>query len=58
MTLSLTAQKVQKVVKCCQKPLISHSATVLQLTRVTGFLSSTIQALEPAKIQLRFLRQQ
>ena len=28
------------------------------LTRVVGLLSSTIQALEPAKIQLRFLQQQ
>ena len=28
------------------------------LTRVAGLLSSTIQAVEPGKVQLRFLQQQ
>ena len=58
MTLSLTPYKVQKVVKTCQNLLRSHSTTLLELTRVVGLLSSTIQAVEPAKIQLRFLQQQ
>ena len=58
MTLSLTPEKVQKVVKTCQNLLRSHSTTLLELTRVVGLLSSTIQAVEPAKIQLRFLQQQ
>ena len=58
MTLSLTPEKVQKVVKTCQNLLRSHSTTLLELTRVLGLLSSTIQAVEPAKIQLRFLQQQ
>ena len=55
MTLSLTPEKVQKVVMSL---LRSHSTTLLELTRVVGLLSSTIQAVEPAKIQLRFLQQQ
>ena len=55
MTLSLTPEKVQKVVKTCQNNLRSHSTTLLELTRVIGLPSSTIQAVEPAKIQLRFL---
>ena len=58
MTLSLTPEKVQKVVKTCQNFLRGHSTTLLELTRVVGLLSSTIQAVEPAKIQLRFLQQQ
>ena len=42
----------------CQNFLRSHSTTSLELTRVVGLLSSTIQVVEPAKIQLRFLQQQ
>ena len=53
-TLSLTPVKVQKIVKTCQNLLRNHSATLLELTRVVGLLSSTIQAVEPAKIQLKF----
>ena len=58
MTLSLTPQKLQKVVKTCQNLLRSHSITILELTRVIGLLSSTIQAVEPEKIQLRFFQKQ
>ena len=50
MTLSLTPEKVQKVVKTCQNLLRSHSTTLLEFTRVMGLLSSTIQAVEPEKI--------
>ena len=42
----------------CQNLLRRHSTTLLELNRVIGLLSSTIQAVEPAKIQLRFLQQQ
>ena len=55
MTLSLTAEKVQKVVKTRQSILRSHPTTLLELTRVIGLLSFTIQAVEPQKFQLRFL---
>ena len=58
MTLSLTPVKVQKIVKTSQNLLRSHSATLLELTRVVGLLSSTIQAVESAKIQLRYFQQQ
>ena len=50
MTLSLTPEKVQKVVQTCQNLLRSHSTTVLELNMVIGLLSSTIQAVKPAKI--------
>ena len=49
MTLSLTAENVQKVVRTCKNLLRSHSTTLLELTRVIGLLLSTIQAVEPAK---------
>ena len=56
MTLSLTPENVQKVVKTCQSLLRSHSTTLLELTRVVGFLSYIIQAVKPPMIQLRFLQ--
>ena len=55
--LSLTPEKVQKVVKTCQKCLRNNSKALLELIRVISLLSSTIQGVEPAKIQLRFLQQ-
>ena len=58
MTLPKRPEKVQKVVKTCQNLLRSHCTTLLELTRVVGLISSTIEAVEPAKIQLRFLQQQ
>ena len=44
--------------RCNQNFLRGHSTTLLELNRVIGLLSSTIQEVEPAKIQLRFLQQQ
>ena len=54
----MTAEKVQKVVKTCQNLLSSHFTTLVELTRVMGLLSSTIEAMEPVKIQLTFLQLQ
>ena len=54
MTLSLPSEKVQKVAKTCENLLRSHSTNLLESTRVVGLLSSTIQAVEPGKIQLNF----
>ena len=42
----------------CQNLLRSCATTLLDLTKAIGLLSSTIQAVEPAKIPLRFLQQQ
>ena len=50
MTLSLKPKKLQKVVKTWQNLLRSHSITLLELNRVVGLLSSTMQAVEPPKI--------
>ena len=38
MTLSLTREKVQKVIKTCQNLLRSHSTTVLEFARVISLL--------------------
>ena len=56
MNLSMTPEKIQKFVKTCQNLLRIHSITFLELTRVIGLLSSTIQAAEAVKIHLRFLQ--
>ena len=55
MTLSLTAEKVQKIVKTRQSILRSRLTTLLELTRVIGLLLFTLQAVEPEKFWLRFL---
>ena len=61
MTLPLTLEKLQKISRPLQKDFLrpaQESTTLLELARVVGLLSFTIQAVEPAKIQLRFFQQQ
>ena len=58
MTLSLSPEKAQKVAKTCQSLVRNYSTTPLKLANVVGLLLSTIQAVELAKIQLRFLQKQ
>ena len=50
MTLLSTTAKIQKIVQTCQNLLRSHSTTFLELTKVIILLSSTIQAVDRAKI--------
>ena len=53
MTLALTEEKMK-----CQN-LLSHSqTTVLELTKLISLMSSTVQAVLPARLQLRYLQQQ
>ena len=53
MTLALTEEKMK-----CQN-LLSHSqTTVLELTELISLISSTVQAVLPARLQLRYLQQQ
>ena len=52
MILSFT----QKVVRTFQDLLRSHSITSLELIKVVGLLSPTLQAVTAIKIQLRFFR--
>ena len=55
MTFSLTTEKVQIVPKTCQDLPRIHYTTLLDLAKVIGLLSSTVQVVEPAKIQVMFL---
>lgn len=55
MTFSLTTEKVQILPKTCQDLPRIHYTTLLDLAKVIGLLSSTVQVVEPAKIQLMFL---
>ena len=48
----------QKVAKTCQSLLRNYSTTPLKLANIVGLLLSTMQAVELAKIQLRFLQKQ
>jgi len=51
MILSLTAEKLRKVKAHCSE------TTVLDLTKLIGLLSSTSQAVMPARLEFRFLQQ-
>ena len=58
MTLALTEENIEKVILKCQN-LLSHSQTnVLELTKLIGLMSSTVQAILPACLKLRYLQQQ
>ena len=58
MTLSLPEKKVSKVQKQCQELLQKAQVSILELTKLIGLLSSTIQAVLPAQINFRYLQQQ
>ena len=51
-SLSLPLQNVQKVQEECK-----NWTSILKLTKLLGFLSSTIQAVVPARLQIRNLQQ-
>ena len=56
LELSLNKTKVQKVVSECQNLLNNPQTSILELTRVIGLLTSTIQAVLPARLNCRFLQ--
>ena len=58
MTLSLTEKKVSKVQKQFLELLQKKQVLILELTKVIGLLSLTIQAVLPAQINFRYLQQQ
>ena len=55
MTLSLTQKKVQKIKSPCLEVYRAQEITLLELTRLLGTLSSTIQAIFSARFQFRCL---
>ena len=58
MILALAEEKMKKVILKCQN-LLSHPQTiVLELTKLISLMSSTVRAVLPARLQLRYLQQQ
>ena len=58
MTLSLSAEKIGKTKDQCLRLYKASEVSLLDLTKLVGTLSSTIQAVLPARLQFRFLQQQ
>ena len=58
MTLALIEEKMKKVILKCQNLLSHPQTTVLELRKLIGLMSSTVQAVLPARLQLRYLQQQ
>ena len=58
VTLALTEEKIEKVILKCQNLLSHPQTTVLESTKLIGLMSSTVPAVLPARLQLRYLQQQ
>ena len=58
MTLAITEQKMEKVILKCQNLLSHPQTTGLGLTELTDLMSSTVQTVLPAHLQLRYLQHQ
>ena len=56
LEISLTEERIQKVKTKCQNLLKEPATSILELTRVTGSFTSTIQAVLPARLLCRYLR--
>ena len=56
LELSLNKTKIHKVVSGCQNLLNNPQTSILELTRLIGLLTSTIQAVLPARLNCRFLQ--
>ena len=57
LTLSLPIQKVQKAQEESTNIYNKNWTSILELTKVLGLLSSTIQPVVPARLQIRNLQQ-
>ena len=57
MSLSLTPEKLMKVTSQCLEMYKTENMFILQLTKLIGLLSSTVQAPLPAQFQFRYLQQ-
>ena len=54
LELSLDKKKIQKVVSECQNLLNNPQRSILELTKLIGLLTSTVQAILPARLNFRF----
>ena len=57
MTLALPKKKLQHVFQQCKEIFTQPKTSVLNLTKLIGLLSSTIQAILPVRIQFSYLQQ-
>ena len=58
MCLSFPKEKVLKIQSQCQDVHAKGQVTVHKLTELLGLLASTIQAVLPAQVNVRYLQQQ
>lgn len=58
MTISLTEEKIQKDILKCLDSYQNHHASSLELTKVLGHITSTIEAVLSASLNFRSLQQQ
>ena len=54
--LSLNKTKIQKVISECHNLLNNPQTSVLELTKLTGLLTSIIEAVLPVRLNYRFLQ--
>ena len=57
LSISLPPQKLQKIKDFCMEIYNAHKVSVLELTKLLCLLSSTVQAVLPAQLQIRYLQQ-
>ena len=57
MKISLTEEKVKRVITLCKRAKRTKKVSILSLTKLIGTLSSTVQAVMPAHLQFRYLQQ-
>ena len=58
MTLPLPKENIVEIKNQCLSFYKASEVSLLDLTKLMGILSSTIQAVIPARLQFRFLQQQ
>ena len=58
MTFALSDKKLKHVSQQCQEIFTQPKTSVLNLTKLIGLLSSTVQVFLPARIQFRHLLQE
>ena len=58
LTLSFSQEKVPKIKSQCLEVYRAQEITLLERTRLLGALTSTIQAILPARLQFRYLQHQ
>ena len=58
LEISPAEEKIQKVKAKCQNLLTEPETSILELTKVTGLLTSAIQLVLPPRLQCRYLQLQ